>query len=187
MNATEAIFARRAVRDFTDDPIPDSTVRQLIDAAIQAPSAVNSQPWAFVVIQDRSLLRDISARAADLFRRQGASEKLLKAIEAPEWNIFYNAANLIIICARPEGAHPDWDCCFAAENLLIAARDRGIGACIIGMAWGALCEPDIKRRLGIPEDYQVIAPIIVGYPKHFPASPGRKNPEILSWKVAARA
>jgi nitroreductase len=185
MNATEAIYARRAVRDFTNDPVPDATIRQLIDAAIQAPSAINAQPWAFVVIQDAALIKEISNRAGDLVRGKDIPEKLQKAIDDPAWNIFYNANTLIVICARPQGAHPDWDCCLAAENLLIAARDRGLGGCIIGFAWGALAEPDIKKKLGIPEDYQAIMPIIIGHPKQFPQSPGRKTPEILAWKVGA--
>jgi nitroreductase len=185
MNATEAIYARRAVRDYTPDPIPDSTIRQLIDAAIQAPSAVNGQPWSFVIVQDKTLLKEISDRAGDLVRGPNMPEKLRDAIDDPTWNIFYNANTLIVICARPGGSHPDWDCCLAAQNLLIAARDRGMGGCIIGFAWAALSEPDIKHKLRIPEEFQVVMPVILGYPKHFPQSPGRRSPEILSWKVAA--
>lgn len=185
MNATEAIYARRAVRDYTSDPVPESTIRQLIDAAIQAPSAGNVQPWAFAVVQDKVLLKEISNRAGDLVRGPNIPEKLKNAIDDPEWNIFYNANTLVVICARPEGAHPDWDCCLAAENLLIASRDRGMGACIIGFALGALSEPDIKKKLAIPEGYQPVMPVIVGYPKQFPQSPDRKPPEILAWKVAA--
>ena len=187
MKATEAIYARRSVREFTPDIVPESTIRQLIEAAIQAPSAVNTQPWAFVVVQDPDLLAEISKRAIDIIKERMFPEKLGGELGEPGWNIFYNASTLVVVCSRPEGEHPDWDCCLAAENLLLAARDRGVGACTIGSAWPALSEPDIKNRLGIPENYQPIIPIIIGFPKEFPPAPARNPAEILSWKVPIRA
>lgn len=184
MTTTEAIDARRAVRDFLDNPIPEATIRELIDAAVQAPSAINAQPWAFVVIQDKSIMDTISKRTVSMMIDQQISPELRARFADPNWSIFYNASTLIVICARPEGAHPDWDCCLAAENLLLAARDKGIGSCIIGFSWAALAEPDIKTSLGIPESYQPVMPIILGYPREFPPSRGREPAEILSWKSA---
>lgn len=186
MKATEAIYARRSVRDFTSDVVPESTVRHLIDAAVQAPSAMNSQPWAFVVVQDPEILSTISQRAYDLRRVAEPGANIHHPENDSDHNIFYNATTLVVVCARPEGARPDWDCCLAAENLLLAARDRGVGGCTIGSAWLALSQPDIKELLGIPTEYQPVIPIIIGYPKEFPPAPGRKAPEILSWKVCAR-
>ena len=63
MDAIEAIYARRAVREFTPEPVDDKVLRQLIDAAVQAPSAVNQQPWSFFVVQDKALLARISSEA----------------------------------------------------------------------------------------------------------------------------
>jgi len=63
MDVMEAIYARRAVREFTPEPVDDKVLRQLIDAAVQAPSAVNQQPWSFFVVQDRALLARISREA----------------------------------------------------------------------------------------------------------------------------
>jgi len=63
MDLKEAIYTRRAVREFTAEPVPDETLRQLIDAAVQAPSAVNQQPWSFCVVRDKLLLARISGEA----------------------------------------------------------------------------------------------------------------------------
>jgi nitroreductase len=185
MRVTEAIHARRAVREYVPGPLSESIVRDLIDAAVQAPTGMLLEPWSFVVVQDQELLKKISDRAIEIIQEHGISPELQAMFARPEWNIFYNAGTLIIICAKPIGEHPDWDCCLAAENLMLAARDLGLGSCVIGFSWSALKQPDIKSLLGIPEAYQAIMPIIVGHPKQFPPSTGRKSPEILSWKVAA--
>ena len=63
MDLMETIYSRRAVREFTAEPVDDKALRQLIDAAVQAPSAVNQQPWSFFVVQDKALLARISREA----------------------------------------------------------------------------------------------------------------------------
>ena len=63
MDISEAIRGRRAVREFMTQPMDDSTLRELVDAAIQAPSAINQQPWSFTVVRDRALLTRISDAA----------------------------------------------------------------------------------------------------------------------------
>jgi hypothetical protein len=73
MKVTDAIYTRRSVRDYTDREVSKETVMVLLQAAIQAPSAVNEQPWTFVVIQDRLLLRRYSDKAKQLFAK---NEKL---------------------------------------------------------------------------------------------------------------
>ena len=59
----KAIFERRAVREYTDESIDEATIRPLIRAAVQAPSAVNEQPWSFTVIRSRNMLDRISSSA----------------------------------------------------------------------------------------------------------------------------
>jgi len=185
MEVREAIRVRRAVRDYVDEPLSEETVKALIDMAALAPSAVNVQPWAFVVVQEKDLLKRISDRAKVLMLHADFPEELRVMIANPAFNIFYNAGTLILICAKPEGQHPEWDCCLAGENLMLAARDMGLGTCVIGFAWPALELPEIKTELGIPSGYQPVLPIIVGKPKEFPPAHERKTPEILSWKRVA--
>ena len=79
MQLKEAIHGRRAVRDYTDQPVDKAAVTTLIEAAIQAPSAINKQPWAFVVIQDKALLKLYSDRAKALLRSLG--DRLIQEIE----------------------------------------------------------------------------------------------------------
>lgn len=186
MELNETIEQRRAVRDYTDQPIEKATVLALLRSAVQAPSAMNLQPWAFAVIQDRAWLKRHSDRAKVLVVDSGIFARKLQELKAmfadPEFNIFYNAGTLIVICARPLGVHPDWDCCFAAQNLMLAAHAQGLGTCPIGLAWPLFEQADVKRELDIPEDYQVILPVVVGYPRLPPPARERSNPRILCWK-----
>ena len=63
MDLKEAIYTRRAVREFTIEPVSENVIRELIDAAIQAPSAVNQQPYSFCVVRDKAMLATISREA----------------------------------------------------------------------------------------------------------------------------
>ena len=190
METKDAIYSRRATRNYRDEPVPRTVIEDLIWSAVQAPSAINEQPWAFVVIEDREVLKTISDRSKELMREDpawlGMEAGFRSMVESSEFNIFYNAPELIIICAKPLGAHPHWDCCFAAENLMLRATEMGLASCVIGFSWEALKDSEIKRRLKIPEEYEAILPIIVGYPAEHPAPTGRKAPEILNW-IGARA
>jgi nitroreductase len=182
----EAINGRRAIRDYTDQPVDKATVTSLIQAAAQAPSAINQQPWAFVVIQDRALLKHFSDRAKVLCGQSmpagSMPAELKEMLSDPSFNIFYNSGTLIVIWAKPIGQHPDWDCCLAAQNLMLAAHDLGLGACPIGLAWPLLEQPDVKNDLNVPFDYVAVMPIIVGYPRKPAPSVERNEPEIRCWK-----
>ena len=167
MKATDAIYTRRSVRDYTDRDVSKETVMVLLQSAIQAPSAVNEQPWTFVVIQDRLLLRRYSDKAKQLYAKNVKLDSLhadlKKAISDPAFNIFHNAGTLIVVCAKPIGQHADWDCCFAAQNLMLTAHAMGLATCPIGFAWSLLDDPAVRGELQIPSDYIPVLPIIVGY------------------------
>lgn len=186
MNVKEAISTRRSVRDYTDRHVDKATVEELIHAAVQAPSAMNQQPWAFGVIQDKALLRALSDRAKHLLAKTMHMDFL--ALEFREmladraFNIFYNAGTLIVIFAKPIGAHPDWDCCLAGQNLMLAAHGMGLATCPIGFAWSLFESSDVKEDLRIPAEYRPILPIIVGYLKQPLPAVARKEPEIVCWK-----
>lgn len=186
MDIQEAVYARRSVREFTAQSLDKATVQALIQAAVQAPSAVNHQPWAFVVIQDKALLRSYSDRAKALLAKtldiNLIALELKEALADREFNIFYNAGTLIVICAKPIGQHPDWDCCLAAQNLMLAAHGMGLGTCPIGFAWPLLEQPDVQEHLKIAPEYRPVLPIIVGYPSKPPPAVPRNEPEILCWK-----
>jgi nitroreductase len=105
----------------------------------------------------------------------------LEALSRPDFNVFYDAGTLILICARPVSRFVSADCWLAAENLMLAACGMGLGTCLVGGAIAALNMPDVKAELAIPAGVELIAPIIVGVPRGTVAPTSRRSPEILSW------
>jgi nitroreductase len=186
MNLMEAIYSRRSVRHFTDKTVDKAVIEKLMDAAIQAPSASNSQPWSFAVIQDSETLKRYSdmakAHLLKMATMQPALERYRTMLSNAEYNVFYNSGTLVIIYARPEGPHPEGDCCLAAQNLMLAAHDLGLGSCWIGLAVSLLNTPEIKAELGVPKEYTAIAPIIIGYPHGKIPQLMRTQPEIIFWR-----
>lgn len=186
MELMEAINSRRSIRNYTEQKVDKVIINELLQAAVQAPSATNSQPWVFAIIQDQERLRQYSDRAkALLLSVLDKSPTLIKyraMLSKPDFNIFYNANTLIVIYAKPEGPHPVEDCCLAAQNLMLTAYGSGLGTCWIGFANGLLNLPEIKQELGVPEEYVAAAPIIVGYPQSAVPGVPKKTPEIIFWK-----
>ncbi len=185
MHVQQAIRSRRAIRNFTEESIAEDVIRSLLEAAVWAPSALNSQPWAFVVVQDRKELDRLNSIAINLLMQQpqvaGYIDEERKKLGGKEYDIFHGANTLVLVCAKPGGLHTDWDCCLAGENLMLAAREMGVGSCVIGLAWSAMELDTVKAELEIPKEYRVILPIILGYASETPPELPRKPPEILSW------
>jgi nitroreductase len=184
MDVMEAIAGRRAVRDFTQQTVSERAILQLIDAAIQAPSAVNEQPWAFTIVRDQGILDRISreAKAHMLLNmpRGSHSAHFQSRLTDPQFQIFYRAPVLILIAARAQGPWIVEDCALAAENLMLAAYAAALGSCWIGFAQGFLNSPAGRLMLGIPATWTTVAPIIVGHPKTAPPPVPRNDPE-LRW------
>jgi nitroreductase len=194
LSALDVIFARRSVRAYEQHPLDTSTVNALLDAAVQAPTALHAEPWAFVVIQDRRVLKRLSDLAKpnvaaelahQLSRSRAGSNAALSRfaqdIADPQFNIFYDAGTLVVICAKRIGPLATGDCWLAAENLMLAACAMGLGTCCIGSATSTLNTDAVKKDLGIPADVDVVAPIVVGVPRQTESADVRKRPEILSW------
>ncbi|GAA0316409.1 nitroreductase [Sphingomonas oligophenolica] len=183
MELLDAIYSRRAVREFTEDDVEEAQLRALIDAAIQAPSAVNRQPWCFSVVRDRALLARISREAkAHMLRSSPAaliSHHFEQLLSDEAFDIFYHAPALIVISSVEDGPWAVPDCALAAQNLMLAARDAMLGSCWIGFAQGWLGTSEGKAALELPAGCVPVAPIIVGHPKVKAMAPvPRKAPEI---------
>jgi nitroreductase len=188
MSIMDAIYQRSSVRSFSHERLDQTTIRTLLQAAVRAPTAVHLEPWVFAILQDKSALQRLSDRARPLFLEEARRTHLdrgghaLDIFERPDFNMFYNAGTLIIICGKAMGPFVVADCWLAAENLILAACSMGLGTCVIGAAVPALNTPDIKAELGIPDHLTAIAPIIAGVPSGETPTTARKEPEVLFWK-----
>jgi len=88
MDIKDAVYTRRSVRNYLDKPVDKAVIEQLIDAAIQAPNAMNSQPWAFGIVQGKDALAELSTRAKayllSVLDRMPALENYRSVLENPD-------------------------------------------------------------------------------------------------------
>ena len=140
MDIFDCIRSRPAVRTFRSEPIPSTVIKKMLEAGRQAHSQRNRQPWRFIVIQDREMLKQIGTLAST----------------GP-----YIAEAPMAIALAIEGAkNPYIDATRAAECLMLAAWGEGVGSCWVG----GLDRPKIKELLGIPADAELVTVIPFGYP-----------------------
>jgi len=182
MDLHQAIYTRRATRAFTSEPVDRASLLRVIDAAIQAPSAVNEQPWSFTVVQDKAALARISSESkAHVLRappKDIPAQHLRELLQNPAFDVLYAAPAVIVISSV---LHNQWaieNCALAAENLMLAACAEGLGTCWIGFAQMWLATPAAKEVLHLPATCLPVAPIIIGHPQSPPAPVPRKPADV---------
>lgn len=184
----DALANRVSVRHYTAETVHKDTVRDLLEAALRAPTAMHQEPWRFVIVQDRARLKRLSDAAKPLFLDELHRAHLDRSGSAPAFfsdpafDIFHGAGTLIVICGARVGPFIEADCWLAAENLMLAACAMGLGTCVIGSAVAALNTGALRDELGIPADVRAIAPIVVGHAAEAALPTPRKPAHILSWK-----
>ena len=175
------ISARRDVRNYRPEAIPDEVIWRLLEAAHQAPSVGFMQPWNFILIRDPSLRKQVHANYLEVNRRAAEvyeadtnlryrSLKLQGILDAP--------LNLLVTCDRTRGGPsvlgrvtmPETDLystCLAIENLWLAARAEGLG-----IGWMSIAEPECLRRIfGLPDAVVPVAYLTLGWPVEMPDEP----------------
>lgn len=186
MTVLDAIHANRAARSFLPDVVDQPTIQKLLEAAVQAPTAMHLEPWAFAVVQDAVKLKRLSDRAKELIIEHADSfpaekrDHFIQRAQDPSFNVFYNANTLVVLYGKPIGLFVQADCWLATENLLLAACHFGLGGCVIGLAINALNTPEWKAALGVPAAYTAYAPIILGFPEGEAPAKTRRKPEVFS-------
>jgi nitroreductase len=182
MQLDHAIRERRAIRNFLDQRVARGTIERLIHAAVQAPSAVNKQPWLFTVIREARLLEVISAQAKKhliaLINSGDAPQDFRAILSDPDFHILYHAPALIVISALKDDVWAKEDAALAAQNLMLTAYAEGLGTCWVGFAQRWLETNDGRKTIDVPEYYLPVAPLIVGHPKGAAAAVPRNLPTI---------
>jgi len=185
MNVLEAIEARRAVRSYSSRVVEETTIRSLLHAAVRAPNALNEQLWIFAVIQNTTQLRRWSDRAKRLLLEPPSSDPKARhynpMLADPNFNIFYDAGTLVVIGSKERQTYTDADCWLAAENLMLAACDVGLGSCPIGFAVPVLNTREVKEELHFPASAVAVAPIVLGYASAATPAVPRREPQVVTW------
>ncbi|MBO8138008.1 MAG: nitroreductase [Desulfotomaculum sp.] len=180
METIEAIKTRRSIRKYKDTPVDKELVKELIELAAWAPSAMNIQPWAFLVLEGKEYLKELSTKAKELMLanidKRPELKKYQKRLEDENYNVFHNASTVVAIYGSTDTSWYIYDCSLAAQNFMLAAHDKGLGTCWIGFAHFLFDSEEFKQKHNIPEKYRIVAPFTLGYPEKQPASgPARKD------------
>jgi nitroreductase len=147
---------RRSIRRYLPNPVPEAILSEILEAARWAPSAVNSQPWHFVVVADPAR----KAFLADKARLMGIVR----------WKHLESAPVVIAIIGDPRGNRfSTVDCSLAGMSLMLAAHSLGLGTCWVG----GFGQDQIRGLLGVPRDRDVVGLITLGYAAETPAPPPR--------------
>ena len=173
MELSEAIRTRRSVRKYLDKPVEDEKLNTVLEAVRQSPSWANLQCWKMVVVKDPETKEKISDLS---YVESYFSPKGYKA--NPSKKALAEAPVVIVLCAEPSQSGNIWgqayylvDCGIAAQSLMLAARDQGLGSVFVGV----YDEVKVKGMLGIPQNVRVVGLFPVGYPvDEAKAGPPRK-------------
>jgi nitroreductase len=164
MDVFEAIRTILAVRKFQDKPVPDDLIRRIVEAARLTSSSRNLQPWHFIVVQDREMLRKLGELATT----------------GP---YTADAACAIVVAYEKESQFGVSDASMAIHSMMLTAWNEGVGSNWVGFAnrYGGTIAP----LLGIPDDHDILAIVPFGYPADPTLGKGRKRRKALS-EVAHR-
>jgi len=184
MTFDEMLKKRRSVRRYQDKSVSLEIIQEMIKESTFAPNAGNEQPWKFIIVNNREMLKRMSdeskknilARIAD--NPDDYAKKYKGMLQNESFNVFYNAPCLVIILGPSNFKNLYVDCALAAGYFMMAATSRGLGTCWINLGT-EIKDPGMISELGIPDDCTTVAPIIVGYPEKIPPAPKRREPEIL--------
>ena len=168
-SAINNIMMRTSIRQYTDEPVSKADIETMLRAGMAAPTAVNRQPWHFVVIYSKEKLAELAG-------------------DSPRGGMLKKAPLAIVVCGNMDKALPGqgrgfWvqDCSAATENILLAANALGLGAVWTGLYPDENRAGAVAKVLKLPETYIPLCTIVIGHPAEQPAPKDKWKPENVSY------
>lgn len=163
----ELIRKRYSCRDFSERIPSDEDLEAIVKAGLQAPSAVNRQPWRIILIKDQEIIKQIEDAGLVHLKAEGDPASY-ERIMARGGKLFYNAPRMIIIARdRNEGETAILDAGIVANNIVLAAESLGLNSLYCGMARTAFLNEkrgnELKRKLQFPAAFDFAISILIGY------------------------
>lgn len=171
----ETIMSRRSIRKYLAKPVEHEKLAIVAKCGINAPNALNQQPWAVRVVEDPDFIK----KTTEIFKKE-KPEQVKR--DSGFKNMYRNAPNIIVV-ATPKG--DSWGLLNAGllgENMMIAAKSLGLGTCCLGSAARFLqdteaCKP-YMAKLNLPKDYEICYVLAIGYPNETPEARQRDESKI---------
>ena len=164
----KTIHQRKSVRNYIEKEVTKEQLETIIKAAMAAPTAINAQPWQFLVVPDKALKATYAEgnRQADMINKCSA---------------------LVVVCGdktignERSWAYWDQDCSAATENLLLAVESLGLGAVWTGIYPGEDRIKTVKEKFALPDNVVPLCVILVGYPDGTDQPKDKWKPERIHW------
>lgn len=182
----KVIQDRRSIRHFTEEPVSDQDLDMILEAARQAPSGENAQPWRFIIVKDEGVRKKMGAIAGGGSGRRFTAEFVTKKMqerfagledEAKKQAAFKkltsgqvsafmaDAPVNIVVCGKKDVWDMPYDTSAAIENMLLMITALGLGACwVIAPCIDIRDEERIKALLDVPEGFKAVSVLSVGHP-----------------------
>jgi nitroreductase len=182
MELDVCIKGRRSVRCYTKEPVSKEQIEGILEAGVWAPTAMAREPWKFIIIEDEKLIKYISIETKVAVQQM--MPPLAERFKTKEDIICYNAPVLILICVEKD---QQWhtmnliDSVLAAQNMFLKAYELGLGTCYMGFVSLLNSKLDVLKKIGVPENYELMVPFILGHPKTKQTGGKRKKLSIAQW------
>jgi len=182
MELDSCIKGRRSVRSYTNEPVSKEQIEAVLEAGTWAPTAMHREPLRFIIIEDKKLIKYITDETKTLVKQM--IPPMAKQFSTEADVICYDAPVLILICTEKD---KQWDnvnsldSVLAAENMFLKAYELKLGTCYMGWIQYLRSKPDILKKIGVPGNYEMMVPLILGHPKTKQDKGKRSKPNILKW------
>jgi nitroreductase len=200
----KVIQDRRSIRNYTDEPVSDQDLDMILEAARQAPSGENAQPWRFIIVKEADTRKKLGALAGGGSGRRFTAEFVTKKMQerfasledeekkkaafekltSGQVSAFLADAPVnIVVCGKKDVWDMPYDTSAAIENMLLMVTALGLGACwVIAPCIDIRDEERIKELLGMPEGYKAVSIVAVGHPARSP----RQRPRLAISELVFR-
>lgn len=180
MNETISnILKRVGTTAYQPKQIKDDELDLIIRAGKAAPNAFNAQNWHFSVIQDREILKAIDRKTFQALDEIGDIDE-----DERDYRPLYDAPALIILSAAEESQFSKQDCSCANQNMAVAAKSLNIGSRYLdvpNMAFEGEQGKRLRQRCRIPDGYEVICSLSLGYPADQDEKPSPRRDDVVSY------
>jgi len=181
----EVILNRRSVRSYEAKSVPRGMLDRIIEAGNEAPSAMNSQPWRFVVVEGQEAKRKLLGAALPQAKKVTEAVKdidperyamIKKRYAELQDPVYYSAPSIIFVIGN--GRYAAHSCPLACENMMLAAHALGLGSCWVGFGAMVTEDQEVRNLLELKEGDSIYGPILIGYAKGETKRPFKKDPKV---------
>lgn len=179
----KVIKQRRSIRQYDARPVPDEMLEAILEAGLYAPSAMNQQKWHFTVVRNKSTLKKMVQITRENLLNSNVPF-LIQRAESDDYHTYYHASTVVIVSRDMEARFSEFDCVAAAQNIALAAESLGIASCIMtsaGFLFASEKGQEMKGALGIPQGYEHVCSIALGFRAGERPSAPPRNREVFTY------